>query len=202
MAARSWRDVRAQAARQGLIDEARVAEQHAELQAQVRAHKLAEIRQSKHVTQAALAAAMGVAQPRVSAIERGQISATELGTLRSYVEALGGRLRLVADFGDQTVTVESVRGGRVEMASPRAVARSRRTGTTRNVVPNSEGGWDVTGAGVRRSAHADTQAEAIARAKQIVHNAGGGEVTIHGRDGKIRSKDKVEPGIDPRKIPG
>lgn len=75
-------------------------------------------------------------------------------------------------------------------------------GTNRNVVPNSEGGWDVTGAGERRSAHADTQAEAIARAKEIVHNAGGGEVSIHGRDGKVRAKDTVDPGNDPRNIPG
>ncbi|MFF1530290.1 DUF2188 domain-containing protein [Cellulomonas sp. NPDC058312] len=47
-----------------------------------------------------------------------------------------------------------------------------------------------------------TQADAIARAKQIVHNAGGGEVTIHGRDGQIRAKDTVDPGNGPRNIPG
>lgn len=75
-------------------------------------------------------------------------------------------------------------------------------GTNRNVVPNPDGGWDVTGAGSRRSDHKPTQAEAIQRAKEIVHNAGGGEVTIHGRDGKIRAKDTVDPGNDPRNIPG
>lgn len=74
--------------------------------------------------------------------------------------------------------------------------------TNRNVVPNPDGGWDVTGAGQRASAHADTQADAIARAKEIVGNAGGGEVTIHGRDGQIRAKDTVAPGNDPRDIPG
>ena len=74
--------------------------------------------------------------------------------------------------------------------------------TNRNVVPNPEGGWDVTGAGERRSAHTDKQADAIARAKEIVGNAGGGEVSIHGRDGKVRAKDTVEPGNDPRNIPG
>ncbi|WP_222117202.1 DUF2188 domain-containing protein [Cellulomonas sp. SLBN-39] len=72
----------------------------------------------------------------------------------------------------------------------------------RNVVPSPSGGWDVTGAGQRASAHADTQAEAIARAKQIVENAGGGEVSIHGRDGRVRAKDTVAPGNDPRQIPG
>lgn len=74
--------------------------------------------------------------------------------------------------------------------------------TNRNVVPNPEGGWDVTGAGKRASAHTNTQAAAISRAKEIVSNAGGGEVSIHGRDGKVRAKDTVEPGNDPSSIPG
>jgi len=75
-------------------------------------------------------------------------------------------------------------------------------GTNRNVVPSPGGGWDVTGAAKGKSAHTRTQAEAIDRAKQIVERAGGGEVTIHGRDGKIREKDTVDPGNDPRNIPG
>lgn len=72
----------------------------------------------------------------------------------------------------------------------------------RNVVPSRGGGWDVTGGGKRASAHTDTQAAAIARAKEIVRNQGGGEVSISGRDGKIRAKDTVAPGNDPREIPG
>lgn len=74
--------------------------------------------------------------------------------------------------------------------------------TNRNVVPNSRGGWDVTGAGTQASAHTKTQAQAIDRAKEIVGNRGGGEVSISGRDGKIRAKDTVAPGNDPRNIPG
>lgn len=68
----------------------------------------------------------------------------------------------------------------------------------RHVVPNKTGGWDVRAQGSSRaSAHADTQAQATARAREIVHNAGGGEVRIHGRDGKIRDSDTVAPGNDP-----
>jgi len=67
----------------------------------------------------------------------------------------------------------------------------------RNVVPNSDGGWDVTGGGGRASAHKDTQHEAIDRAREVVGNLGGGEVTIHGRDGRIRDSDTVPPGNDP-----
>lgn len=69
--------------------------------------------------------------------------------------------------------------------------------TRRNVVPNPEGGWDIRGGGDRASAHFNTQSEAIDRARQIVGNLGGGEVTIHGRDGKIRDSDTVSPGNDP-----
>jgi predicted XRE-type DNA-binding protein len=49
---------------------------------------------------------MHVSQARVSKIERGDLTHTELGTLTAYVEALGGTLRVVADFGTETITVE------------------------------------------------------------------------------------------------
>ncbi len=44
---------------------------------------------------------MAVTQPRVSAIERGELDTVTLSTLRAYVRALGGKLRVIADFGDQ-----------------------------------------------------------------------------------------------------
>ncbi|ABL79604.1 conserved hypothetical protein [Nocardioides sp. JS614] len=68
----------------------------------------------------------------------------------------------------------------------------------RHVVPNPDGGWDVRAPDAQRSsAHTDTQADAISRARDIVGNAGGGEVVIHGRDGRIRDSDTVTPGNDP-----
>lgn len=68
----------------------------------------------------------------------------------------------------------------------------------RHVVPNPAGGWDVKKPGSTRSgAHADTQQEAVARARDIIRNQGGGEVRIHGRDGKIRDSDTIAPGNDP-----
>jgi hypothetical protein len=69
---------------------------------------------------------------------------------------------------------------------------------SRHVVPNPNGGWDVKkpGAG-RSSAHTDTQKHAAERATAIVRNSGGGEVRIHGRDGKIRDSNTVVPGNDP-----
>lgn len=70
--------------------------------------------------------------------------------------------------------------------------------TDRHVVPSPGGGWDVKkpGAG-RSSSHQSTQSGAIDRAREIVHNAGGGEVVIHRPDGTIRDSDTVAPGKDP-----
>lgn len=67
----------------------------------------------------------------------------------------------------------------------------------RHVVP-TEDGWAVRAPGASRaSSNHDTQAEAIGAARRIVGNAGGGEVTIHGRNGQIRDSDTVAPGNDP-----
>lgn len=92
--------------------------------------------------------------------------------------------------------VEAPGLGATNKESTRAIAPNR------NVVPNPKGGWDVTGGGKGASAHTNTQSEAIDRAKEIVRNQGGGKVSISGRDGKIRAKDTVDPGNDPRSIPG
>jgi len=73
----------------------------------------------------------------------------------------------------------------------------------RHVVPNPDGGWDVTKPGASRaSAHAATQAAAQDRAREIIHNQGGGEMLTHGMDGAIRAKDTIKPGNDPRNIKG
>jgi hypothetical protein len=46
---------------------------------------------------------MGVGQRRVSDVESAELIRTEVSTIDSYVSALGGRLRLVADFGDHVI---------------------------------------------------------------------------------------------------
>ena len=68
----------------------------------------------------------------------------------------------------------------------------------RDVVPDGKGGWKVTRPGSEKaSARATTQRSAEKRAKEIVRGEGGGEVRIHGRDGRIRDSDTVPPGRDP-----
>ncbi|MFJ5921646.1 XRE family transcriptional regulator [Kitasatospora sp. NPDC092948] len=100
--ARSWQDVRAQV----VTDEDRVAVHRAKLDAEVRAYRLAEIRREQDLTQTEVAELIGVTQPNVSRLERGDLEGTSLGTLREYVEALGGQLRLVADFGDRQLRIQ------------------------------------------------------------------------------------------------
>lgn len=68
----------------------------------------------------------------------------------------------------------------------------------RDVVPSPNGGWDVRKPNSSRASSRErAQRDAQDRAREIVRNAGGGEVTIHGRDGRIRDTDTVKPGCDP-----
>ena len=71
--------------------------------AEARGWRLAEIRRRRGLTQAQVAERMGVGKSRVSQIERGRVSTREV--LDRYVEALGGRLSLMADFGDELLRV-------------------------------------------------------------------------------------------------
>jgi DNA-binding XRE family transcriptional regulator len=70
--------------------------------AEVRAQRLAEVRKRQNATQVEVAAAMGVSQARVSKIEKGELERSEVETLAAYVRALGGKLKIIADFGDES----------------------------------------------------------------------------------------------------
>jgi predicted transcriptional regulator len=103
--ARNWKDVRADALASGKLDERRIAARRAKLLAEIRAHRLAEIRQAHGLDQTTLAERLGISQSRISRIERGELDRTEISTVRSYVEALGGEVEIVARFGDERITV-------------------------------------------------------------------------------------------------
>lgn len=49
----------------------------------------------------------------------------------------------------------------------------------------------------RASSKHDTQREAINAANEMLRNQGGGELTVKGENGQIRSKDTIPPGNDP-----
>lgn len=61
---------------------------------------MAQERKAQGLTQAELADRMGVTKGRVSQIEQGKVST--LTAISQYVRALGGQVRIVADFGDHT----------------------------------------------------------------------------------------------------
>jgi DNA-binding XRE family transcriptional regulator len=70
-----------------------------------RATRLVEMRKRLGLSQAEVADRMHVRQERVSAIERAKVTASELRTLASYIEALGGRMEIIADFGGERLVV-------------------------------------------------------------------------------------------------
>lgn len=70
-----------------------------------RAYRLAEVRKRLGLSQAEVAERMHVRQERVSAIERAKVTASELRTLAAYIEALGGRMEIIADFGNERLVV-------------------------------------------------------------------------------------------------
>ncbi len=76
------------------------------LLAQARGHQLAQARKQLSLAQRDIAATMGVSIARISQIEHGEVTSFEV--IARYVEALGGRLDLVADFGDRTSASRSV----------------------------------------------------------------------------------------------
>ena len=60
------------------------------------------------------------------------------------------------------------------------------------------GGFQYKKEGARKAAGiTKTQKESQHEAKKILAHSGGGEVRIHGLDGKIRDSDTVKPGNDP-----
>jgi DNA-binding XRE family transcriptional regulator len=71
--------------------------------AEARGWRLAEIRRRRGFTQAQVAERMGVGKSRISQIETGKVATRDV--LDRYVEALGGRLSLMADFGDELLRV-------------------------------------------------------------------------------------------------
>lgn len=99
---------------------------------------LQELRRKRELTQERIADALGIGQDNVSRLE--QRNDLLVSTVRSYVEALGGRLLLVAEFPNLRPVVLTGIGGakaeRTKKASKRKAAPARRpasaSGTARN----------------------------------------------------------------------
>ncbi|GAA1457069.1 helix-turn-helix domain-containing protein [Nocardiopsis exhalans] len=103
--ARTWGESREEIIAAGGLDEGRIAEIGQGMRAEERAYRLAEVRRRHGIDQTTLAEQLGISQSRVSRIERGELDRSELATIRSYVEALGGTVEIVARFGDEALRV-------------------------------------------------------------------------------------------------
>ncbi|MFI6307291.1 helix-turn-helix domain-containing protein [Amycolatopsis thailandensis] len=108
---RSWKEVKAEKLAADLdagrdVEAARSKAREA-TQAYVLGFRLSQLREEVGLSQTEVAKRMGVSQPRISQLEQGDPSQMELDTLRRYIGALGGRMRVVADFDDHDVTVST-----------------------------------------------------------------------------------------------
>lgn len=98
--AKDWKDVRKAAIDSGHITEEAIKAADGRRESRVIAYRLAELRKQHDLTQAQLAEIMHGDQFRVSQIEDGDITRAELPTVTAYINALGGPVKVVADFGD------------------------------------------------------------------------------------------------------
>ncbi|MEV4496788.1 helix-turn-helix transcriptional regulator [Micromonospora arborensis] len=92
-----WNDIRAEL--HDGDDEALDAER-SRTEAWTSAFHLAEERKRLGLTQRQVAELMGVTPGRVSQIENGDLEANEVATLSRYARALGARMRIIFDYGD------------------------------------------------------------------------------------------------------
>jgi transcriptional regulator with XRE-family HTH domain len=97
MATQPWREISAK----NRLDPARVARVEQGARTTMLISALTELRESRGITQADLAASLGISQARVSQIEHQ--NDLNLSTLEEVVNGLGGRLKISAVFPDQTI---------------------------------------------------------------------------------------------------
>ena len=91
---------------------------------------LKDLRKARDLTQARLAEALGIRQATIAQLEKR--SDLMISTLRSYVEAMGGRLRLTVEFPDRApVSLEGL--GDIEEPRPRHQAPTRRAASPKEI---------------------------------------------------------------------
>jgi predicted XRE-type DNA-binding protein len=88
----------------GIDDPARMAVARDIRNARDVGYHLAQMRKQRGLTQAEVALAMDVSQARVSQMEHGDVERMQVESIAAYVAAIGGHLRLVADFDQSTTT--------------------------------------------------------------------------------------------------
>lgn len=72
---------------------------------QVVAYRLSDLRRAMDLTQVGLAERLQISQNRVSRIEKGDLEHTQIDTLRKYVEAIGGELRVEVKLNNERILI-------------------------------------------------------------------------------------------------
>jgi DNA-binding XRE family transcriptional regulator len=93
-----WKEIRKRVVKPE--DEPYIARHREVLEAELR---LAALRRRRKKSQATVARKLKVSQSNISQLERG--GDPKLSTVAGYVDALGGRLEMVAVFDDETITI-------------------------------------------------------------------------------------------------
>ena len=87
------------------VDRERVDAHKARMLAKVSAYRLRELGEDAGLTQAQLATRIGVSQRQVSKIEHGELENSKVSTIRGYLAAVGGGLRIACVLGDVRVQI-------------------------------------------------------------------------------------------------
>ncbi|WP_344684067.1 MULTISPECIES: helix-turn-helix transcriptional regulator [Actinomycetes] len=87
------------------VDRDRVEAHKERMLAEVRAYRLRELREQAGLTQAELAARIGVGQRQVSKTEQGDLDNARIGTVHGYSQAVGGDMAIEYVVGDVRVQV-------------------------------------------------------------------------------------------------
>lgn len=82
------------------VDRERVEAHKARMLSNVRGHRLRELRETAGLTQRRMAVSIGVGQRQISKIEHGRLDDVQVGTLREYIDAIGGELAIEHVAGD------------------------------------------------------------------------------------------------------
>jgi DNA-binding XRE family transcriptional regulator len=93
-----WREIRGKRIKPE--DEPRIAKIREQMEAELR---LAAVRKKRKKSQATVAKKLSVSQSNISQLERG--GDPRLSTVAGYIDALGGKLEMVAVFDDETVPI-------------------------------------------------------------------------------------------------
>jgi transcriptional regulator with XRE-family HTH domain len=116
MPTRPWKEVREKYSKLSPEERAKI---DAEVLADVARMRLPDLRKARQLSQAALAELLNMSQGDVSRLERR--TDAYISTIRRYLEAAGGRLRILAEFPD-VEPIEILGFSDLEPSPPRKAA--------------------------------------------------------------------------------